>query len=51
MAEHIKLMLEVYRESLEKAHISHDYLRCIQISARIDVLENLYMYALTKEGK
>lgn len=50
--EKIELILKVYREKLEKAsETPADHVACIQLEAKIGILEDLYYYFLQEEGK
>ncbi len=52
MKEKIELMLQVYRERLEKAQRPPiDHVLGIQTQAQIAILESLYIYALQEEGR
>ena len=52
MKSKIELMLNVYRERLEKAQRPPiDYVLGMQTEAQIAILESLYIYALQEEAR
>lgn len=51
MKKKIELMLEIYRERLEKANKNFDHVEGIRLEAQISILETLYICAIEENNE